>query len=548
MLYGNSSASKNGTTFHFLPVTTTEPSTRREIELRQASARSHLARTIHRRKRSSARKNTRPSEMNLLGDRDTVCANHIGSLHCQRVTPELFCSIPDQVVGRHTRLLLHYCIQSFWPGFEVGTAAFHIPSFARDFNTLVAQGPALVHALLWSAAVSLSYRRKERVTDKESLMHYNQALNYISQDVTKPVTEIPEQTMYAILSLTGPEVSADNGECIVKRAFNPPLAELSWIHVYGRRLHIDAHAKALIRIVQLKGGIHNLKSPDFQASFNYMDLTRASQKLVRPHLHVSKMYGRVWKTHDRRQFFGYATDLASGCSVQVSMKAIDRLRESGLSTELEDIIYDMRTWVKVIEGYHCGLLTNPDSSLLTAHRDLIQQRLLATLTEEDENSLRGDISETQDDVGGWINDLVQTALLIFSLGVTFPIPYAPPYHRLAKRLQDQLEQYTERAFGLGLFDLLIWVGMLGVLCSEQVGDDLKTWFIHFLSTVEKAHTSGSETREWVVVKTESLETFLWSSVSCDATAKGAWKEVQEGEGSRGWEIIAWQGMLGTICG
>ncbi|RGP62652.1 hypothetical protein FSPOR_9232 [Fusarium sporotrichioides] len=529
----------SGTEFCFLPITTLKPSNRREAELRLANARSHLATTTHRRKKSSTKKKNED-----IGRSDQT--------NCQiqrRLTPILPCVVPDKILDQHTRMLLHYCTQSFWPGFETGSAAFHIPSFARDYNTLVSQGPGLVHALLWSAAVSLSYRRNARVTDKDSLIHYNQALKYISEDIARPLEEISEQTMYAILSISGSEVSPNDGEDIVRRAFDPPLAELSWIHVYGRRLHIDAHARALIRIVDLKGGIHNLRSLDFQASFNYMDLTRASQRLIRPRLPISKLYGRVKETHDRRKVFGYATDFSPGLYAEETTNNLNRLSELGLAATLEEVVYDLRVWVKVIEAYHFGLLTNPDSSLLTAHRDLIQQRLLSTLPEEadviDITALN-EASDARNQAAEWINELIQTALLIFSLGVTFPIPYAPPYHRLSKRLKARLEQCMEEAFELQLFDVLTWLGMLGVLCSEQVGNNLRVWFISFLSTVETKRIGGGVTRDWFIVVKQSLEPFLWSTVSCDAAAEVAWKEVQAG--SRGWERTAWSGILGTICG
>ncbi|UZP43080.1 hypothetical protein NXS19_010896 [Fusarium pseudograminearum] len=534
----NNKSPKSDMEICFLPITTANPNSRREIELRQASARSHLAKITHRRKKSSVNEK----------DGDIDRSNHT-AYRSRYITPMLFCVVPDRILDQHTRMLLHYCTQSFWPGFEIGSAAFHIPSFARDYNTLIAQGPCLVHALLWSAAVSLSYRRNERVTDKDSLMHYNQALKYVSQDIARPAEEISEQTMYAILSISGPEVASDDEDCIVKRAFDPPLAKLSWIHVYGRRLHIDAHSRALIRIVGLKGGIHSLKSLDFQASFNYMDLTRASQRLIRPHLPISKLYGRVRETHDRRKLYGYAADFAPASCVEETTQHLSKLRELGLSADLDDVMRDMRIWVKVIEGYHFGLLANPDSSLLTAHRDLIQQRLLATLPEEDgilDITVLGESNDAQGEAAEWINELVQTALLIFSLGVTFPIPYAPPYHRLSKRLKAQLERRMEEALELQLFDLLTWLGVLGVLCSEQVGNDLRVWFVSFLGTVESRRAGGCVARNWSTVVKESLEPFLWSSVSCDEAAEAAWKEVQEG--SRGWERTAWSGMLGTICG
>ncbi|XEV07209.1 hypothetical protein FSHL1_012496 [Fusarium sambucinum] len=170
----NNPSSESDTGFCFLPITTIKPTNRRDEELRLASARSHLAKISHRRKKGTAKqKNEVISISHQMDCRDQ-----------RRLAPSLFCVVPDRILDRHTTMLLHYCTQSFWPGFETGSAAFHIPFFARDYNTLISQGPGLVHALLWSAAVSLSYRRNEKVTDKDSLIHYNQALKYISQVLT----------------------------------------------------------------------------------------------------------------------------------------------------------------------------------------------------------------------------------------------------------------------------------------------------------------------------------------------------------------------------
>ncbi|KAF5667280.1 hypothetical protein FHETE_5983 [Fusarium heterosporum] len=548
-----------GTALHFLPVITTTPSSRREIELRQSSARSYLARSLHKRKRASSDSIPDNEDGDLIEDmsssnqlitksRDKKNAGNY--LISGRVNIR---AMPDIIVDSHTKMLLLYCIQFFWPGFELGSAAFHFPSFAVDYNALISQGPALVHAVLWQAAVSQAIRRKSKVTDKTSLWHYNQAINYISKEISRPIDKISEQTMYAILSLTGSELSPDEEDIISKRAFDPPLAELSWIHVFGSRLHIDAHAKALMRLVDLKGGIHSLKVTGFQASYNYMDLTRATQKLIKPHLPISHIYDQVKETHHRKSFFGYSAYFPlEHCAGNLSGH-IENLSGHGLSEDVKQITCDLRVWVKVIEAYNHGGLSTVDHSLLAGHRDLIQQRLLGTLP-------NGFVSETvfmtaemeglQVNHGTWINDLVQTALLTFSLGVTFPITYAPPYHRLALRLQEQIEQYEESALELKLYDLLIWVGLLGVLCAEQVNDDRRERFIQHLVIIEQEHPATLGAREWGDVKQESLEPFLWSHISCDGAAKTAWDQVQRRIQHRfgSWETTAWPNMLGTFCG
>ncbi|KAF4945634.1 hypothetical protein FGADI_11756 [Fusarium gaditjirri] len=544
--------------FYFLPAITAEPNSRREVELRQSSARSHLAKSMHRRKRIGKKLPPGPEDVEVHTTDEGMKAVERTTKRNDRQlllpSGQLgMCVIPDRIVDPHTKMLLHYCTQSFWPGFEIGSAAFHIPPFALDYNTLVAQGPALVHACLWQAAVNLAFKRNSRVTDKESLLHYNQAIAHISKDITKPVSEITEQTLYAILSLCGPEMSPDDGNGITKKAFDPPLAELSWIHVFGSRLLIDSHAKALMKLVDLKGGIHNVKYAGFQASFNYMDLVRATQKLVKPHLPVSQLYGRVKETHDRNKFFGYASDFTEHSPSGESSAILDRLSVLGLAKDVREVIFDMRIWTKVIEAYHNSTLKNPDLSLLAAHRDLIQQRLLATLPEgyDVQKPVQIDASGSSETTPDhWINEIIQTALLIFSLGVTYPISYAPPYHHAAQRLQAQLILCEEPATSLGLSDLLIWLGMLGLLCGEQVGSGLREWFVEFLSTLERKRKITGETRHWELVKKESLEPMLWSFVACDTAAEMAWHDVQkvEDDTSWNWGRTTWSTMLGTICG
>ncbi|KAM0244225.1 hypothetical protein ACHAP5_006438 [Fusarium lateritium] len=559
MRENNAKISGTDTTSCFLPAVTANTTSRREIELQQSSARSHLAKSLHQRKRVSAKHI--PCDVNddattkSLSKSRSVTKNADMRNTSQHATSAKYSlrAMPEIIVDSHTKMLLYYCTQLFWPGLEMGSAAFHFPPFAVGYNALVSQGPALVHAVLWQAAVSQAIRRKSRVTDKSSLWHYNQAINHISQDISKPVSQITEQTMYAILSLTGSEMSPEDENTITKRAFNPPLAKLSWIHVFGSRLHVDIHAKALMRLVDLKGGIHNLKVAGFQASYNYMDLTRATQRLIKPHLPVSRIYSRVINTHDRAKFFGYAAYFAHEADPGDPSGLTHIMSGLDLSDELSEVMYDMRTWVKIIEAHHCGSLYASDPSLLAAHRDLIQQRLLATLPEEHNGEaiiMAEENEDGHDKVNPWIHELVQTALLVFSLGVTFPITYAPPYHRLAKRLQDQIEHYGAHAIELGLSDLLIWLGLLGLLCAEQVGDERREWYIQHLITTEEKRTSTPKSRAWETVTQESLEPFLWSAVSCDSEVKAAWGEVQEQMRKRSgsWETMAWPNMLGTLCG
>ncbi|KAF4990772.1 hypothetical protein FDECE_14247 [Fusarium decemcellulare] len=451
---------------HFLPVVTTGSTSRREVELLRSSARSHLAKAMHRRKKGKKKADKQQSpQMDdtmaaVIDTPDTLLTRH---------KPVLRTGMADKVVDQHTRMLLHYCTTSFWPGFGLGSATFHIPPFALSFNSLVAQGPALYHALLWQAAVNLNFNKRSKVTDVGSIRHYHQAVNHISQDISRPVSAIGEQTMYAILSLIGPEMSGPDEDNAKTRVFQPPLADLAWIHVFGRRPLTESHADALCRIIDLKGGINTLMFPGFRADINLMDLIRSTQKLKRPHFPLSSVYLIIKTEHTRAGYFGHGSDFRNDPWDEGSLVQINALSSLGLPREIKEVMLDMRAWVKILEAYHYRTLTNPDLSLISCHRDLIQHRLLSALPDSnffDPDKAIGWIEDLGSDSWPCIGDIVQTALLIFSLGVTFPVTYEYPHQLAVTRLRSQLEHGAHHLTTLGLHHLLVWLGMLGALAAS----------------------------------------------------------------------------------
>ncbi|KAM0418962.1 hypothetical protein ACHAPT_012120 [Fusarium lateritium] len=524
------SSSVQEPTIHFLPTLTNRSNTRRDVELLRSSARSHLAKAMHRQNKFKTGKGKGKGKGGANKTRDQ--GNSGEGIAVDPLELVRYQQVSDKLVDDHTQMLLHYSRNCFWPGFGMGAATFHVPPFALNYSNLVEQGPALYHAILWSSAVSLNFNRSSKVTDVGSIKHYQEALGHVSRDIKKPVSEIGEKTMYAIMSLVGPEFTVKKKKKKTPTAFDPPLSTLAWLNAFGRQPLTELHVAALFRLVDLKGGLDSISASGFRADLNCMDLIRSTQKLRRPHFPVSDVYQEVYPSHSRKLFFGHSADFQA---VTSDDSLIDSLTQLGLPDEILEVMLDMRVWVYVLEGYHNRVLSNPDLSLIGSHRDLIQHRLLSTLPEHEKFGSGEAIENYGADSQINIGDLVQAGLLIFSLGVTFPITYERPFELASQRLRYHLQREAHLLMRLGMYDVLLWLGMLVALCAEQVGDDdLGAWCSAFLYHVESVRRKGSLSeddnpapRTWQEVRDDSLVPFLWSSVACDRVGESIWEQVQE---------------------
>ena len=310
----------------------------------------------------------------------------------------------------------------------------------------------------------------------------------------------------------------------------------------------DNHTGALYRVVDLRGGIDTLSIGGFAADMNYMDLIRSTQKLCRPHFRLAKILNSVIKDHFRHKYFGHAGDFVLDTPEPMrrgeGARGIDMLADHGLAEEFEEMMRNLRIWVRVLAKYQNQTIIRPDLSIMASHRDLLQHRLLSTISPHGFLDFHriNEVNETPSmDQAGDIKRLVQLALIIFSLGVYFPVTYPRPYKVLMTELKAQITQDREALLRLGLHHFLIWLCMLGSLCAATVlEDDAKDWFIDILCQAEAAlaGTSGGlgmpptihariVVRPWAQVKEGSLVPFVWWDEACDAGGQIIWEEVRK---------------------
>jgi len=170
-----------------------------------------------------------------------------------------------------------------------------------------------------------------------------------------------------------------------------------------------------------------------------------------------------------------------------------------IETDFEDILWDMRTYIDLMDLHCDGLFVNPEPARLATYRNLIQYRLL---------SLKWNTINTR-------LSICRLAALIFSFGVIYPLADPDPLQQLCDDLRKLLERMPEIAD-----DFIIWATMLGGIAA--LGTDRQDWFVQRLV----AACRKRELRTWKSVKT-GMRTFVWSERACDPGGLELWLQIVE---------------------
>ena len=259
----------------------------------------------------------------------------------------------------------------------------------------------------------------------------------------------------------------------------------------------------------------------------YTDIIRSSVELLPPHFRPLSYLDAMGHSEPRWRDFGHDIYMEDDVT-----PALQYLVACGLDNTLFDVVLDMRVFTALIEAYHEKKVDNPNLSRLALHRNLIHRRLLCTLPSE---------AETQELVDFRLNitTLTRTVLMIFALGVTFPIVYKKPLETLVDRLKQIIKLHRSDLLNLGLSDFLTWALVVGGIASAEgtVGSMLQPWYVQQLVQVEAFHQSLSSSsqreepcRSWDEIKCICFQ-FLWQDRACDHGGLLQWQRVLESAAS-----------------
>jgi hypothetical protein len=95
-------------------------------------------------------------------------------------------------------------------------------------------------------------------------LSYVKAVKLVNQRLQDSTHVVTDDLILNVLILS--EVADDTG-CLTERQWNkkspfqPPLQSLQWLDVYGCKIANLAHIQGLMKLVNLKGGLENIKLP-----------------------------------------------------------------------------------------------------------------------------------------------------------------------------------------------------------------------------------------------------------------------------------------------
>ncbi|KAK8090628.1 hypothetical protein PG994_000133 [Apiospora phragmitis] len=180
---------------------------------------------------------------------------------------------------------------------------------------------------------------------------------------------------------------------------------------------------------------------------------------------------------------------------------------------LKELLLDIRVCCQEIEEYviRAKNLGDPGlTGMVVPYQNIVQHRLMSLRREEGS--------------GGSAEDICRAAALVFTLGVTFPLPRAEPLASaaadLARIMHSSSNTVQNRRF-------LFWTAMLGAIAAGATespaaatneGNESAGLYMFFLDHTRRFRAELGLTT-WDAAKA-MLKTFLWLDRACD---EGAWK-------------------------
>lgn len=469
--------------------------------------------------------------------------------------PNAWTTVSHHLSSLHSLRLFEYCGTRLWKGYNpgMGVGDQYAPLYAVAWAASQAGSCAYFSAQMWQAAIHMSLQRGEPITEPESFRYYQRALRMISEDLQKPISTIDHSTIFAILGLCLPEQKSFRRYDQFNDGFRSPFLNLQWIGLLGREPMVKHHLHALFRIVELKGGIDMLHIFPSTYAVQYLDVLDSTFHLCPPRFHLAHMFQTNGSDCHRDNHFGLKKFLyVTGDMFDIhetETPAIQDLLHHGLSAEVHEVMLDMRVWALLLPKLQAEYNVRIGGSMLALRRNIIQHRLLCTINTEAELLLR---SSTQSKAvpiyqrSSTVTKLVRTGLLVFSVGVMFPVQYASVYATLLEQLRNLLTKHLSTLLDRELYNLITWLCILGCLATSRAPTHgSRGFFIDTMCQAEelRASTFSSKAAElymengisgvgytnppsWDFVKKSCLTPFVWNDEACDSGAQLIWFEVQ----------------------
>ena len=397
-----------------------------------------------------------------------------------------------------------YCVvdQTFLPSKQSGLnqpAVFLMQQIVSDIG--------LLHSWLFSQLVrnKATHRQVTNGTDYHLLACSAQAVQNINFRLGDAQTGWDDSTILAVASLAySGKVNVTKDLGTVPTPTQGPLRALQMLDLYGNMIETeDAHEQGLARMIQLRGGINQIKLPGLAMILSYADIIHSSRRLTTPCLPFQPAFNddhdTLLKSLRRRNRRLHS--IGNGFSV---------LGIALPNTDLQALhatLQRLSLYTLAIEDYITGSSFAQRLVVLADQRNFCQHSLLSLIPNPDNDAE---------------NDLIRVcriAAMTYSFLCVFPIS-ATSFAKLAAAIKTILSRRNFEEIRREVPRLVVWIVMMGAIAA--IGSEHRTWFIAALDRC----LSRLKIDSWDALK-ELLEEFLWLHSTNDADGYDLWVEVEE---------------------
>jgi hypothetical protein len=133
-------------------------------------------------------------------------------------------------------------------------------SFAMNVMSSITVSPALLHSILFAQMLhDRVHQGVHSATPIEVEVGAN-AVEHLNREISESRKAVKESSIWAVVCLaySGREATLRSGLQYPHQSF---LKELQSIHIYCRMEVVVEHVLGLIKMVDMVGGLHNIKTP-----------------------------------------------------------------------------------------------------------------------------------------------------------------------------------------------------------------------------------------------------------------------------------------------
>ncbi|KMP09206.1 hypothetical protein DIZ76_016887 [Coccidioides immitis] len=431
------------------------------------------------------------------------------------LTTIVFEASSQRLIRREGLSAVHVSAFELWPGLVLGASnqKWDREEAAENWMPRAMTSPPLFTAFLYGAAGHMQTRKRleggqflpqTREEKLEQIVCETETIKELNRMMQDPSQACSDEVILAVLCMAFNRI--DYSEWSVPDTWpRAPLRNLQWLDVYGGLSLNDHHVKGLLALIEMRGGVSQMKLPGLAVTLSTSVVMLSTKYLVRPRLPFVPIFkesaeGRTphWPTMMN------GVELADDGQMDPILKA-------NLPYNICDVLQNMRDYSNVVNLYSQGVLPNLELASIADRRNWIQYSLLSlpSIYELDEQSIQHHKTY----------EVCRLAAMIYSMLVIFPLPATNrPFKRITSMTRAALAESEPLTAWGPAGEMLLWSLVLGGMAARNTPD--RGWFADKL--VEVLASGGPST--WEELK-EVMVQVMWMDSVCDMGGRAFWEEV-----------------------